>query len=100
MVAPDILGETHIVRLFRSCTDDRWNVEFFVTKLDGGGDKAVLSVASNDPDPFDDILQTGDVVISINGMEIGSPLMDTLQKVITRLSQEVDAMMEIQRPLS
>lgn len=91
--------EARLARLFRSTVSDPWNVEFYITRLLGGNTKkAVLSVAMARPDPYDE-LQDGDVVTAINGFTVGCPELDTLEKVLSRLSQEVDAMVEVVRVL-
>jgi len=84
-----------LVRLFRETVSHRWNVDFFASKS-GGSSYRVLTVASSVPDPFDELLE-GDVVLSINGVRIGSPALDSLSKVFAFLSREVEVMVEVQR---
>lgn len=50
------------------------------------------------PDPFDEI-HDGDMVVSINGVQVGSNELDSLEKVLSYLSQEVDALIEVRQML-
>lgn len=70
-------------------------MEFQVTRLDSevNSGRAVLSIAAARPDPFDNF-RKGCVVASINGMRIGSPQLDSLEKVLSQLTQGVEVMME------
>jgi hypothetical protein len=105
-VQSDNAVETTLARLYRGSIGEPWNVEFYVTRLDDNDEKdnnshdgekrALLSVAMARPDAFDEV-RDGDIVIAINGMRVGSPELDSLEKVLSRLSQEVEAMMEVRR---
>lgn len=93
----DALGnfhETHLVRLNRSSLNDPWNLEFVADPMPES-DKYILIVSAADfDDPFIEI-SDGVAVKSINGMTIGSSELDSMEKVIARLAQEVDIMLEI-----
>jgi PHD-like zinc-binding domain len=87
-----------VVRLGRLCRETirhPWNVNLYATCAEGSVAR-VLKVATSIPDPFDQ-LEDGDVVQAINGQQVGSPELDSLQKVFTFLSQEVEAMVEVRR---
>jgi hypothetical protein len=92
--------QTHLARLYRSTLEDLWNVDFYVTPVGGNRttkqQHSFLSVAMARPDPYDE-LRDGDIVTAINGTKVGSPDLDSLEKVLSRLSKEVDAMVEVQR---
>ena len=88
-------GQSLLVRSFRASATSRWSMEFYVA-LDPASDRYLLTVA--DVKPSMDGLMIGDIINSFNGVPIGSPDLDTMSKVLNSLSQEVDILMEIQRP--
>jgi hypothetical protein len=78
-------------RIARETVHDRWNVDFFATHEDSSA--RILTIASTVPD----LLEVGDIVRSVNGIRIGSSELDTLQKFLTFLSQEVEVFLEVRR---
>jgi PHD-like zinc-binding domain len=87
-----------VVRLGRLCRESihhPWNVNLYATCAEGSVAR-ILKIATSIPDPFDQ-LEDGDVVQAINGQQVGSPELDSLQKVFAFLSQEVEAMIEVRR---
>lgn len=88
-------GIMRLGRISRETVHDRWNVDLYATCIEGSAER-VLTVASSIADPFDQ-LEEGDVVKAINGTRVGSPELDSLQKVFAFLSQEIDAMLEVRR---
>lgn len=86
--------ESRLVRVTRRSINDYWDIEFM---LKPHGDHCVLSIISAPPgDPFFQ-LKEGDIVNTINGQRVGSGELDSLEKIVARLAQEVDVMMEVQR---
>lgn len=88
-------GILRLSRLVRETVRDRWNVDLYATGTARSASRK-LKIASSAPDPHDQ-LEDGDVVQAINGIKIGSPDLDSLQKVFALLSQEVEAMLEVRR---
>jgi len=88
-------GRRSIVRLgfiSRETVHDRWNVDFFATQAADSSTR-VLTIASTETD----LLDEGDMVRSVNGIQIGSSQLDTLQKLLTFLSQEIEVFLEVRR---
>ena len=94
LTVPEEEGESHLCRLHRNSVGDLWNVDFIVTRRTGGA--SLLQIAAARTDPFDN-LQDGDTVMAINGVRIGDAGFDTLDKILTRLGQEIDTLMEVLR---
>lgn len=88
-------GNVRLVRISRKSVHDRWDVDFYAT-CEADSVTRVLTVASAGPDPFDQ-LEEGDTVRAINGINVGSPELDSLQKVFAFLSREIEVMMEVRR---
>jgi hypothetical protein len=78
-------------RIARETVHDRWNVDFFATQEESSA--RILTIASTAVD----LLEVGDIVRSANGVRIGSSELDTLQKFLTFLSQEVEVLVEVRR---
>jgi hypothetical protein len=84
-----------LVRLRRPSTGERWNLELRAAPVGASGGESVLLVESGRADdPAIDSVE-GRAVRSINGHRIGSRELDTVQKVVRRLAQEVDVLMEL-----
>jgi len=96
--------EVLLTRIKRLSTASKWNVDLGVSCLlrDGATQnsetrlKAYLSLSMQRSASFDDV-KDGDIVKSINGWEIGSNGFDTLSKVLNRINQEVEVVLEIYR---
>jgi len=91
----DSLWKPMLVRVTRKSIQDRWNVELFATCLEGSLSR-YLTVASTFPNPVDQ-LEDGDIVRAINGVKVGSKELNSLSKVFSFLSREVDVLLEIGR---
>lgn len=95
---------TRLVRLTRESLRHRWDVELMTQPLASSpssgskkkkNDRSLLIVSkAHADDPFDPTVKDA-VVISINGSRVGSSDLDTIDKVISQLGQEVDVMMEV-----
>jgi len=94
---------TRLIRLRRPSLKDRWNIKLESKPLPGGSGRklaiqSALTIASAKcDDPFEPFVK-GDIILSINGEKIGSAELDSVHKVVARLGQEVDVMMEVQSP--
>jgi lysine-specific histone demethylase 1 len=94
LTVPEEEGQSHLCRLHRNSIGDLWNVDFTVTRRTGCA--SLLQIAAARTDPFDN-LRDGDTVLAINGLRIGDAGFDTLDQILSRLGQEVDTLMEVQR---
>jgi PHD-like zinc-binding domain/PHD-zinc-finger like domain len=88
-------GIVRLVRITRETVHDRWNVDLYATCSEGSAAR-VLTVASSVPDPYDQ-LEAGDIVTAFNGIRVGSPELDSLQKAFAFLSREIETMLEVRR---
>jgi hypothetical protein len=88
-------GIVMLGRLSRKTVHERWNIDLYATCAKGSASR-VLTVASSASDPFDQ-LEEGDIIRAINGIIVGSPELDSLQKVFAFLSCEIEVMMEVRR---
>ncbi|GKY98191.1 hypothetical protein MPSEU_000776900 [Mayamaea pseudoterrestris] len=86
---------TRLVRITRSSKENMWNLELQIDRL-GEIDKHLLLVAQSKADqPYDGPV-VGDVIRSINGWEIGSAKLDTLEKVLHILNDQIDIVMQVE----
>lgn len=91
-----ISGPIRLVRIERSSRNELWNISFQVLQEKGS---SFLSVAASSKANQDNIasLQVGDIIISINGIKIGSRKLNCLRRVLSKLKEEVGLMMEVLR---
>jgi hypothetical protein len=93
---PDWAAATRLVRLQRPSTEAYWNLELQVAPVNAATGESLLLVESGRADdPACDSLERARVR-SINGHMIGSHELDTVQKVVKRLAQEVDVLLELE----
>lgn len=98
----DISGPIRLVRLERASQKDFWNISFQIMKINND---IVLTVAQVDSGGEDEIhkneglssLRVKDIIVSINGSEVGSDGLRTLRRILFRLKQEVDLVLEVIR---
>jgi len=82
-----------LVSLTRGSIAERWNLKLNAA-IDQSTGCRLLSVAGEGAHLEADLHQ-GDIICTINGMTVGSPALDTIEKVLKILSQEVDLLMEV-----
>ena len=88
-------SSTRLVRMTRASSDSCWNMGLGVRKRPDS-DAYLLSITRSKSDhPYDDVVH-GDMIKSINGRVVGSPELDTLERVLSFLKQEVDVLMQVQ----
>jgi hypothetical protein len=92
----DVSDSKRLVRVQRSSRNELWNISFKVLPMNNSSSVLAVAAATKDQDDLLS-LQVGDIVVSINGMRIGSEELKCLRDVLFRLKQEVDLMMEVLR---
>jgi PHD-zinc-finger like domain/PHD-like zinc-binding domain len=91
----DEISESRLVRVHRPSLDFEWNVSFLLTSHPTAPGRSYLTVAhSSNDDPYDGLVD-GDVVCAMNGIRAGSSSLDSIDKVIKLLRQEVEVLMEV-----
>jgi hypothetical protein len=85
-----------LVRISRKSLQNLWNFDLYATTRgpERGGTR-VLAIASSKADEYDPLFE-GDLVRSINGVCIGSSLLDTVEKVLAFLSREIEILIEVE----
>lgn len=86
---------TRLVRMTRATTNDYWELDFNVISIPNT-DSFLLTVARSNVDNILNHVAEGDLVRMINGMTLGSHRLDTLQKVMLVLTQEVEIILQVQ----
>jgi Flavin containing amine oxidoreductase/PHD-like zinc-binding domain len=89
-------GASKLVRLQRPSLKDCWNVELQILPVDDATSQLWIDSTPAADDPPSEPSVTFGKVKSMNGYEIGSRELDTVPKVVKRLSQEVDVFVELE----
>jgi Flavin containing amine oxidoreductase/PHD-like zinc-binding domain/PHD-zinc-finger like domain len=91
----DDISESRLVRVQRPSLAFKWNVSFLLTSHPTTPGRSFLTVVhSSNDDPYDGLVD-GDAVCAINGTRVGSSSLDSIEKVIKLLRQEVEVLMEV-----
>lgn len=86
---------TRLIRLQRASVDECWNLQFQIKPLPYSDESLLIGISGKQDDPVDTVVE--DVIVkSVNGIRVGSKELDTLKKVVTRFSQEVDVLLEVE----
>jgi Flavin containing amine oxidoreductase/PHD-like zinc-binding domain len=88
-------GASQLVRLQRPTVNDCWNLELQILPVDEANSQLWLDSSQAADDAPGETAAFGKVK-SMNGYEIGSSELDTVPKVVKRLSQEVDVFVELE----
>jgi hypothetical protein len=94
-LSQDVSGPKQLVRLERSSREEFWNLSLKFVKVDGANVVSVAAVPQDAGGLFS--LQERDILVSINGLKIGSDGLRTLRDILFRLKQEVDLMLQVVR---
>ena len=90
--------ERFLVRRTRNSELDKWGIQF-ATEVTQYGIVLTVHTCTKDEqaDAFDEGLERKDIIVTINGLVIGSSDLDSVKKVVTRLGQEIDVLFEVAR---
>lgn len=84
--------DVRLVNVIRNSPEDKWRLTLEASVDDKSGARYLTVQEANDDH---DGLFSGDVVCSMNGEKVGSVSLDTIEKCLKILSQEVDVLMEV-----
>jgi hypothetical protein len=91
----DDISDSRLVRVYRPSLASKWNVSFLLKSHPTTPGRSFLcAVNSSNDDPYDGPVD-GDAVCAINGTRVGSSSLDSIDKVIKLLRQEVEVLMQV-----
>jgi len=86
--------DLRLVNIIRGSLTEKWNLTMDAS-LDKTSGSRLLTIAGEDPSEVADGLYSGDVVCTMNGIRVGSPSLDSIEKALNILRQEVEVLMEV-----
>eukprot|EP00980_Cylindrotheca_fusiformis_P024445 scaffold11924_cov118-Cylindrotheca_fusiformis.AAC.6 len=93
-LSPDVAGEKLSVQVDRASTSEPWDLSLCIDSRDMLN-YLVVAVSSDKGKPHG--LQPGDVIVSINGTNVGSEGLYSLHEVLHHLQREVSLIVEVIR---
>lgn len=86
-------SETRLVNAVRNSLQHQWNIALEAS-VDPLSQTRILSVARQEAGLVDGLCP-GDIICTINGIRVGTSALDTVERVLKILSQEVEVVMEV-----
>jgi hypothetical protein len=86
--------DLRLVNAIRGSLTEKWNMKLEASVDETTGSR-ILSIAGDDLGRVADGLHPGDIICTMNGVRVGTPALDTIEKALKILSQEVEVLMEV-----
>ena len=93
-----LLNHSRLVGMERGSIFAPWNLSLSISK-EKLRDLRYIAFASDYHSSTGDTISRGEILVAINGNKVGSPLLHTMEDVLTLLRQEVELLVEIQSAL-
>ena len=93
-----LLNHSRFVGMERGSISAPWNLSLSISK-EKLRDLRYIAFASDYHSSTGDTISRGEILVAINGNKVGSPLLHTMEDVLTLLRQEVELLVEIQSAL-
>jgi hypothetical protein len=92
---PNEMTESRLIRVTRQSLKDLWNLQLTIDLMLTGKYQILVS-SCNSSNPLNG-LHDGDIIKAINGIKVGNPQMNSMNKVFATLSRQTDIMFEVER---